>query len=134
MEIIKHSRHVTVTEYRLCFDLVGASRHCGMVFDCDKDGNVDMADLEKRPAALDNYRKCLSGEHDVEAPYLWKLQHSYREPALGRCQCGCTVELDRFTNTCDGCSRDYNSGGQLLAHRSQWGEETGETYADLQDL
>lgn len=28
------------------------------------------------------------------------------------------------------CGREYNSGGQLLAPREQWGEETGETAAD----
>jgi hypothetical protein len=35
-----------------------------------------------------------------------------------------------MTNTCE-CGRDYNWGGQLLAPRSQWGEETGETAADI---
>lgn len=36
-----------------------------------------------------------------------------------------------FTNTCDHCGADYNSSGQRLASRSQWGEETGETASDI---
>ncbi len=33
-------------------------------------------------------------------------------------------------NTCD-CGRDYNAFGQILAPRSQWGEETGESLSDI---
>jgi hypothetical protein len=47
-----------------------------------------------------------------------------------RCACGRNVECPAFTNTCE-CGRDYNWAGQLLAPRSQWGEDTGETAADL---
>ncbi|RKO65741.1 hypothetical protein [Desulfofundulus salinus] len=48
-----------------------------------------------------------------------------------RCDCGETVICDGFTNTCDRCGRDYNWNGTLLAPRSQWGEETGESEADI---
>lgn len=48
-----------------------------------------------------------------------------------KCGCGETVRLDRFTNTCN-CGREYNMDGSLLAPRSQWGEETGETAADIE--
>ncbi len=48
--------------------------------------------------------------------------------------CGSWILCDRFTNTCDQCHRDYNSSGQLLGDRSQWGEETGETAADILGL
>lgn len=34
---------------------------------------------------------------------------------------------------CPHCHRDYNSAGQRLAPRCQWGEETGETAADYFD-
>ena len=46
------------------------------------------------------------------------------------CPCGEEVLCENFTNTCS-CGRDYNTSGQLLAHRSQWGEETGEHPADV---
>lgn len=42
--------------------------------------------------------------------------------------CGETLDLSAFTNTCARCGRDYNSMGQELAPRSQWGEETGEPW------
>lgn len=45
--------------------------------------------------------------------------------------CGAWMACDGFTNTCDRCGRDYNSSGQELAPRSQWGEETGESLADI---
>lgn len=32
---------------------------------------------------------------------------------------------------CEKCGREYNSSGQLLAPREQWGEETGEHPADI---
>ncbi len=50
---------------------------------------------------------------------------------LGRCECGHEVELLKFTNSCGECGRDYNISGVLLAPRSQWGEETGETADDI---
>jgi hypothetical protein len=54
-----------------------------------------------------------------------------RLPALLECVCGHRLELWAFTNTCARCGRDYNQSGQALAPRSQWGEETGETAADI---
>ncbi len=47
-----------------------------------------------------------------------------------RCDCGYTLELQEFTNTC-ACGRDYSFSGSLLAPRSHWGEETGETANDI---
>jgi len=57
---------------------------------------------------------------------------NYWEPAIIRCDCGAKVVLENlFTITCDNCDADYNSSGQRLAPRSQWGEETGESYSDI---
>lgn len=47
-----------------------------------------------------------------------------------KCDCGLTVYLHGFTNTCE-CGADYNLSGQRLASRSQWGEETGESLSDI---
>lgn len=52
---------------------------------------------------------------------------------IGKCECGEEIILDCFTNTCE-CGRDYNMSGQLLAPRSQWGYETGETASDILDV
>lgn len=50
---------------------------------------------------------------------------------FGKCVCGSKIEFSHFTNTCDNCNRDYNSSGQELAPREQWGEETGESLSDI---
>jgi hypothetical protein len=47
-----------------------------------------------------------------------------------RCDCGRIVTCCGFTNSCD-CGRDYNWNGSQLAPRRFWGEETGESYADI---
>ena len=44
--------------------------------------------------------------------------------------CGERLSLGRFTNTCGSCGADYDGNGNRLAPRSQWGEETGETWND----
>ena len=44
--------------------------------------------------------------------------------------CGALIDCQGFTTTCQ-CGIDYNWAGQRLASREEWGEETGETYADL---
>ena len=45
--------------------------------------------------------------------------------------CGAWLLCHSFTNTCSHCERDFNSSGQLLAPRSQWGEETGESLPEI---
>lgn len=62
-----------------------------------------------------------------------KMSRGFREVnvKIGQCNsCEREVELIDFTNTCE-CGIDYNSSGQQLAHRSQWGEETGESASDI---
>lgn len=46
-----------------------------------------------------------------------------------RC-CDHWLSCPHFTNTCENCESDYNFSGQRLAPRSQWGEETGESWQD----
>lgn len=53
-----------------------------------------------------------------------------RKSKIIRC-CGEELVCYGFTNTCEKCGADYNWAGQRLASRSQWGEETGETAADI---
>lgn len=100
----------------------------GFSFECDDEGNVDVESLN--PAAADNYRKCLDGTHDVIDCGVEERHHSWKEPAVWIC-CETEFTCDHFTNTCPDCQADYNSAGQRLADRSQWGEETGESLADI---
>ena len=68
--------------------------------------------------------------HLYREPVVSRQVNRWIEPRIGLCSCGCKVELDRFTNTCS-CGRDYNSAGQELAPREQWGEETGESADEI---
>lgn len=127
MEIISQRKRVHVESYMLCFswrDTPGA----GFSFPCDKEGNLTPE--AANPDAQANLDKCLSGEYDVIAKGVQDYSYHYTQPKVGKCSCGKEVSLDHFTNTCE-CGRDYNSSGTLLAPREFWGEETGESVADI---
>jgi hypothetical protein len=134
MQIISERKMVETPCYEIFFQWKDSAPNHGFGFPGLASGEIDMVELQKKPAALANYNKCISGEYAVTGPEFKSWIHHYSEPAIGRCSCGCEVELYGFTNTCDKCGRDYNMSGQALAPRSQWGEETGESYCDLQDL
>ena len=127
MEIIQKRKKVRVETYGLAFDYRGDSSG-GFSFECNEQGEVFTDQMSE--AALDNLRMCLAGDHDVVPQGVRTYAHTYIEPTIGLCDCGEKVYLERFTNTCK-CGRDYNSFGQLLAPREQWGEETGEHWTDI---
>lgn len=93
-------------------------------FPCNVDGN---------PLDLNEYCQALYDGY-VEAglkPWRSEVEHAWNEYAIIVCpRCRRHVELCSFTNTCE-CGADFNMEGALLADRSQWGEETGETAADI---
>jgi hypothetical protein len=128
MEIIERGGFRECREYSYDYewnDCPGA----GFGFPCDEHGNIDEESMA--PEARENLRKCRNGENDVTDKGVQVREWRYRAPNIGRCDCGAEVVLDGFTNTCDGCGADYNSAGQRLAPRSQWGEETGESLGDI---
>jgi hypothetical protein len=131
VKIIRSARFHDSVTYHRSFHYEGEPGS-GFGFDCDEQGTVDLEALA--PAGLANYNRCLRGSTDdglviIDAG-VERREHHWREPAVGRCDCGREVDLGGFTNTCE-CGADYNSAGQLLAPRSHWGEETGETAADI---
>jgi hypothetical protein len=125
MEFISERKTETKVEYSLFYktDPSGA----GYSFPCDENGQVFVDQL--KPTALASYQRCQTGK--VLSRSIQANRWSYTTPAVIRCVCGAEVELHGFTNTCDECERDYNMSGQLLADRSQWGEETGESLSDI---
>jgi len=127
---ISHRTRVEVPEFRLFFACVpDDGTGSGYSFPCDAAGNVDRAALH--PAALANLEKCYSDLLPVSAPTVVDSSYHYYEPAQIRCDCRRAVSLDdAVVNSCP-CGREYNGFGQLLAPREQWGEETGETAADI---
>lgn len=133
MKIIQPRKHHREVFLRLAFRSV-QSLGCGWSFECDDQGNVDVESLNS--AARRNYDICVTGrdedrDEDIRCIGVERNVHSWVEPAIGQCDCGDEVVLDGFTCTCERCGADYNSSGQRLAPREQWGKETGEHLADI---
>jgi hypothetical protein len=117
MKIIEKSQQILVEQYFLVFLWV-EDPNAGFSFPCTPDGALKREEMKL--AALENYRKCTNGDFNVIAYGVRDNSYTYRDPAVGQCQCGCRVTLDRDT-TC-ACGREYNRFGQLLAPQSQWRE------------
>jgi hypothetical protein len=108
MKLIAQSKIVECTRYTCNYDRSDGS---GFVFECDADGRVAPP---KNAAAAENLRKCQDGTYtDVVYQGVRKDTWAYRQPAIGLCDCGREIPLDRFTNSCD-CGRDYNSAGRRI--------------------
>lgn len=130
MIILTRRKRVTTILYRAHYHFANNPGR-GFSFDCGKDGVIDTANLA--PAGMANLAKCQAGFSDgarIIYDGIVRVERSYTEPAIGLCDCGEQVALSNFTNTC-ACGADYNSSGQLLAPRYQWGEETGESLSDI---
>ncbi len=123
---------VEETHFELVFRLEDG-QGSAFAFACDEHGNVFRDQLPQ--IALHNLELCLRGEVDgytVRRGVLRYHTQSFVEDASGTCICGEHVVLhDAWANTCSGCGREYNGHGQLLAVRSRWGEETGESAAEM---
>lgn len=141
MKIITHRQHHEEKSYRHYYEWAHL-KGTGFSFPCNEKGEVFKEKLH--PAARMNLFNCQQGfsishndaGRDVTYPILDKgiLEdvNRWTTPAVGECNhCGTHVTLAGFTNTCPKCHADYNMGGQELASRSQWGEETGESVSDI---
>lgn len=95
----------------------------------------------RRPRHMDEeeYQEYLTTEearHELTAPAEYEPDFDrdpgpeMEEEETDCVMCGEVVPLEGFTNTCE-CGADYNWEGRLLAPREDWGEETGETAADI---
>lgn len=124
--IIKKRQRITLTSYSREYEYRKEPGR-GFSFTCDSAGIV----LLESQAARDNYADCKAGKLDVKYLGIKKHESSYYEPAIGKCSCGHEVTLSAFTNTCSSCGRDYNAAGQELGPRQFWGEETGESPAEI---
>lgn len=72
-------------------------------------------------------------QYEYEGQFRWVLDEKgerIRNTKEMKC-CKTWFNCTGFTNTCPECENDYNWAGQLLASRSQWGEETGESLSDI---
>ena len=128
MEIIRHSEMREDVTYSRSFvwkDMPTA----GFGFPCDEHGNLEPTD---NPFAKENLEGCLSGKFDVIDKGIEKCVNRYREPAIGKCECGVELTLnDPLDNYCE-CGRCYNSSGQKVTPSSEC-DEQGNHLADYYD-
>ncbi len=106
----------------------------GFTFPVDAEGRL----TNPNPEARANWDACMTGTahgRPVVDEGVRVREEIVKQPAIIKCDCGARVTAHRGSwmgvHTCDRCGRDYNSAGQELAPRHQWGEETGESYSDL---
>jgi hypothetical protein len=72
---------------------------------------------------------CMREYEDIK--HVEVSRHSYWDSGVMTCDCGNELFFRPGGDcTCAKCGDSYNSAGQKLAPRSQWGEETGETAED----
>lgn len=129
MRIIRQSNRGVSVSYSLEFGVMerGHLSVC-MGFPCDANGNVFPLAFD---AAKANLARALAGLDGILPMGIREFTNRWYQSAIGECNaCKRHVTLSGFTNTCE-CGADYNASGQALAHRSQWGEETGETVDDI---
>jgi len=130
MEIISPRERKTHVEYCLRFKHLDDT-NSGYSFPCDEHGLIDIMSLA--PDGLDNWKLCNAPENpeNVGPAVFEKDEWQYWQDAIGKCECGREVVLyNQFYNSCD-CGALYNNFGQRLAPIEQWGEETGESLADM---
>jgi hypothetical protein len=133
MQIVRHAYSAVVVSHQLVFQRLNDTAGSGFAFPCDADGNVETTELST--AGRHNLQNLRAGLMPGYAqPYVDRTERRVLKPSIGKCECGCHVELSGFTNTCSDCGRDYNSAGQLLRDRREWGEETGEHWIDVVNI
>ncbi len=90
--------------------------------DSDSEGNI-------APQKEELLKKYLKDPSLIDVG-LKSWTRGYWTIGIIRC-CICLEELTLFShwaNTCPNCESEYDGDGGLLAHRSLWGEETGEVF------
>jgi hypothetical protein len=130
---IKKGERIKVVKFDHSFAWDLDDPHSGFGFPCNEDGTP--IEDEYVSSWGPNYEACLTGVVDDRPIFdvgIQRYEHSYWEPGELRCVCGAVVVIDMLmTNTCRNCGRDYNSSGQLLAPREQWGWDTGESLGEI---
>jgi hypothetical protein len=130
MKIIQHREHKEHIRYSYEYAWNQNAPHNGFSFECDSEGRIDFEKMN--PCAKENFQKCKDNSFSKPIVFmgLEETKISYVQERIGLCRCGKEVYLSNFTNTCE-CGIDYNSAGQELAPREQWGEDTGESLSDI---
>lgn len=121
LKIIKERQPVTIKEYYIEFHYKD-DPNAGFCFPAYPNGDPDFSSMTSEAQA--NYEACLKDERLTEAEFT-KTEHTYMEPAEGRCICGNRVTLDADymgAVRCE-CGRWYNLFGQSLRDPKYWEED-----------
>lgn len=133
LTIVTRRERVTKTNHHVSFSSV-ACPGAGYSFDCTEDGAItgdEYRTAEQRQAQIQELIK----DPGYLGPFRTTSTHSYVEPGVGRCECGCEVVLsDALDNECERCHRWYNMSGQEVTNpHSAWGRamrEEDDRFAD----
>lgn len=125
---IQHSERVTEVSYAMFFQISDSEPGHGYAFECTEAGELLPFTCD---AAKASYARVIASPDKFVPKGIDRREHRYNVPSVILCdRCDREVILDGFTNTCD-CGADYSMSGQILAPRSQWAEEAGESLSDI---
>ncbi len=111
IEIIQPRQRVERVRHTLYFERI-AERGSGFALSCDEHGKL-LGDQYATAAEREARAAELRADAAFDAPVIQTYRHTYVEPAVGRCSCGCKVALpDPLSNECEDCGRWYNMMGQ----------------------
>lgn len=100
----------------------------GYWFDCDSNGRLLNDEDGKRQENFDILMVTKGLTYDGQVT----MSRTVFNRGSIKCFCNTQVDLyDAMTNGCGKCGRDYDGNGNVLAHRSQWGMETGESINEV---
>jgi hypothetical protein len=130
MVIVTPSQRLERVGYVRSFDTVGHPG-CGYAFACDKEGNLLPPSCSEAEVNRAKVFAAIGIKYLDRGIQSWSAP--WTAPAIGICEkCGHLITLELpIANSCDGCDAEYTMSGQRLAPREQWGEETGESLADI---
>lgn len=129
LKIIKERTPETIVEYHLEW-YYDETRNAGFSFPTNSNYEVDLEKMT--PEGRTNYERCLN-DKSLVGPIKDRYEHTYINPAVGKCSCGQEVVLDSGYNgavMCPNCGKWYNLYGQELVDPKYWEEDDDDYYDD----
>ena len=128
LKIIKERTPETIVEYHLEW-YYDETRDAGFSFPTNSNYEVDLEKMT--PEGRANYERCLN-DKSLIGPIKDRYEHTYINPAVGKCSCGREVILDSDyagAVRCE-CGKWYNVYGQELRDPKYWEEDEEDYYFD----
>ena len=134
MEIIKERTVRKEKSYWINFDCKDAES-CGFIFPANSDETPVLEQMCEE--AQKNYWECEANTTKFNR-WFEEREDTIVEPAVGKCHCGCEVELDAGYSwhgavRCEKCGQWYNLFGQKLIDPEYWELDDDDYYDPLDD-